>query len=172
MRKSSNQPKGGFLYCQILTSISHSFVRRRTENVFVRMAPSSAEKISNARISMARLFFQRGAKSWECVNFNGLKIYRHGSYFCWYPFKLLFLLLMQMKLSDLSLSVCNSRSFGTGFSLFLKAQNLRFFINTFQEISSKKVHKCPAKHRMELYAIMSNRLVKGLRKNPPKPLSS
>lgn len=87
----SNQPKGGFLYCQILKNISRSFVRRRTENVFVQMAPSSAEKISNARIFMVRVFFQRGAKYWERVKFQwveNLPPGAQGSYFFWYPFKL------------------------------------------------------------------------------------
>lgn len=35
------------------------------QNVFVRMAPSLAEKISNAKIFMVPVFFQRGAKSWD-----------------------------------------------------------------------------------------------------------
>lgn len=69
-----NQPKRDFLYCQILTNISRSFVRRRTENVFVQMAPSLAEKISNARISMVRVFSPRGAKVWEREDLNELKI--------------------------------------------------------------------------------------------------
>ena len=74
--------------------------------MLVQMAPSSAEKISNARIFMVRVFFQRGAIFFGNVsNFNGLKIYPQGprgpiSFGIHLNYKLLCLLLMHMKLSD------------------------------------------------------------------------